>query len=313
MNIYLSCVIPVYNEKENLALLAQKILSVLPSLKKTWELILVDDGSNDGSSQVITRLEKENKYIKGIYLTKNFGQTAALAAGIDHALGEIVVTLDADLQNDPADIPKLINTLEEKKVDLVSGWRKNRQDPPLRSFFSKVANILISKITNTKLHDIGCTLKAYRKKALANINLYGEMHRFIPALINMEGYKITEIEVLHHPRKFGQSKYGIMRTVKVILDLITVKFLTSWQTKPIYMFGGSGLFLLFLGFLVSIFIFIRHVFFKGVWVSPMLFIAILLVIVGIQFILMGLIAEIQIRTWYESSGKKGYIIKKASK
>ena len=306
MKTSISLVCPVYNEKENLVSLVQIILKVLPKLNREWELILVDDGSTDNSGKLITRIAKENSHIKAIHLTRNFGQTAALAAGIDKAEGEIIITLDADLQNDPQDIPSLLETLNKTKADIVSGWRKDRKDPLLRSLFSKTANWLIARTTGVQLHDIGCTLKAYRRGVFKNLSLYGEMHRFIPALAATQGFKVVEIPVKHHPRQSGQSKYGLSRTLKVFLDLLTVKFLTSYQTKPIYMFGGWGMILLFLGALAGVFVIIRRIFFEGLWISPMLFISILLLIIGVQFILMGLLAEIQIRTWYESSNKKPY-------
>lgn len=309
MKSSISLVCPVFNEEESLAPLVQTILRVMPKLKQDWELILVDDGSLDGSSSLIDKFAQENTYIKAVHLARNFGQTAALAAGIDQAQGEIIITLDADLQNDPEDIPLLLKKLEETNADVVSGWRKDRQDPRLRSLFSKTANWLIAKTTKTPLHDIGCTLKAYKKTVFENISLYGEMHRFIPALAMIQGFKVVEIPVKHHPRRSGKSKYGLSRTLKVLLDLLTVKFLASYQTKPIYMFGAAGILLLFLGGISGLFVVIRRLFFEGIWLSPMLFIAILLIIVGVQFILMGLIAEIQVRTWYESSGKKGYVLK----
>lgn len=305
----LSIVVPVYNEEDSLTLLVQKILKVMPTLKRSWELILVNDGSTDNSSKLISRIAKENFHIKAVHLARNFGQTAALAAGIDKAEGEIIITLDADLQNDPQDIPSLLETLNKTKADIVSGWRKDRKDPFLRSLFSEIANRLIARTTGVQLHDIGCTLKAYRKEVFKNLSLYGEMHRFIPALAATQGFKVVEIPVKHHPRQSGQSKYGLSRTLKVFLDLLTVKFLASYQTKPIYMFGGWGMVLLFLGTLAGFFVIIRKVFFEGLWVSPMLFISILLLIIGVQFILMGLLAEIQIRTWFESSNKKPYSIK----
>lgn len=312
MKSSISLVCPVFNEKENLTPLVEAILKVMPKLKRDWELILVDDGSTDGSASLIRNLDKENQHIRAVHLERNFGQTAALAAGIDQAWGNTVITLDADLQNDPEDIPLLLKKMEETNADVVSGWRKERQDPWLRSLFSKTANWLIARTTDTPLHDIGCTLKAYKKAVFENISLYGEMHRFIPALAAIQGFKVVELPVKHHPRQAGKSKYGLSRTLKVLLDLLTVKFLASYQTKPIYMFGAAGIFLLFLGGISGLFVVIRRLFFEGIWLSPMLFIAILLVIVGVQFILMGLIAEIQVRTWYESSGKKSYQMKMAN-
>ncbi|MGB7874425.1 MAG: glycosyltransferase family 2 protein, partial [Anaerolineales bacterium] len=242
----LSLIVPVYNEEKNLPLLVESIRKALDPLPYIWEVVLVDDGSEDGSLQVLTQLaEEDSEHLRVVSFRRNFGQTAAIAAGLDKATGEIIVLLDADMQNDPADIPMLLEKLEEG-YDLVSGWRKRRQDTYLtRTLPSNLANMLISRVTGVPLHDYGCTLKAYRREVLEGFRLYGEMHRFIPVFAYSVGAKITEVQVNHQPRKFGKTKYGLERTVKVILDLFTVKFLVSYSSKPIYLFGGAGLALIF--------------------------------------------------------------------
>ena len=238
----LSLVIPIYNEEESLPLLFDAIHNALDSLPRTWEVILVDDGSRDKSLDVLRDLAKKDpKHIRVVAFRRNFGQTAAIAAGIDHAKGEIIVLLDADLQNDPADIPMMLDKLDEG-YDVVSGWRVNRQDTYItRTLPSNLANGLISRVTGVELHDYGCTLKAYRREVLTGFRLYGEMHRFIPVFAHAVGAKIVEVPVHHHARQFGEAKYGLERTFKVLLDLFTVKFLLSYSSKPIYLFGGTGI------------------------------------------------------------------------
>jgi len=322
MKNQLSIVVPVFNEEKNLELLYKKIKAVISKdrpcraartvLAGDYEIIFVNDGSVDGSQEILEKLALKDKRIRVISFVKNFGQTAALACGFDNASGGIIVTLDSDLQNDPEDIPKLLTKIEEG-YDVVSGWRKNRQDPFLRTLLSNIANSIIAKTTKTNLHDTGCTLKAYKAEFVKDLELYGEMHRFLPSLMANKGAKIAEIETKHYPRKYGKSNYGFSRTFKVLLDLLTVKFFGSFATKPIYVFGGGGLILLFFGFLTSLFVLIRKLFWGGEWVSPMLFIAILLIIVGAQFLLMGLLAEIQIRTYFASTRKPYYKIKKSTK
>jgi glycosyltransferase involved in cell wall biosynthesis len=245
-----------------------------------------------------------------ITLTRNFGQTAAFAAGFDTAHGSIIATIDADLQNDPQDILEMIKMMQSSNADIVTGWRKKRNDPFVRSFMSKAANWLILKVMDSPVHDTGCSLRVYRKSVVKNLQLYGEMHRFIPILASLSGDKIVEMEVVHSARQFGESKYGLNRMFKVILDLVTLTFLRGFQTKPIYMFGFMGLWSIFLSVITGIFVVARHFFFGGIWLSPLFIIAIILAVFGIMSILMGLLAEIQVRTWYETSGKKGYVIKK---
>lgn len=307
----LSLVIPVYNEKDNLPLLMDSIHAALMPLQRTWEVIFVDDGSTDGSVDVLTHLaQKSPEHVRVVFFRRNFGQTAAIAAGIDHAQGDIIILLDADLQNDPADIPLLLAKLDEG-YDLVSGWRKDRKDNRFtRTIPSALANALISWVTGVHLHDYGCTLKAYRREALEGFRLYGEMHRFIPVFAHSVGAKITELPVRHHPRKFGVAKYGLERTVKVILDLFTVKFLLDYSHKPMRLFGGTGISLIAISAALLIYLFIRRIFFLvAVLGSPLFQIGVMLLILGFQSILMGLIAELLARTYHESQSKPTYTVR----
>ena len=308
----LSLIVPVYNEEENLPLLIDAIRKALDPLPYTWEVVLVDDGSQDSSLQVLTQLaDEDSEHLRVVSFRRNFGQTAAIAAGLDYAQGEIIVLLDADMQNDPADIPKLLEKLEEG-YDLVSGWRKNRQDTYLtRTLPSNLANMLISRVTGVPLHDYGCTLKAYRREVLEGFRLYGEMHRFIPVFAYSVGAKITEMQVNHHPRKFGKAKYGLERTLKVVLDLFTVKFLISYSSKPIYLFGGAGLALIFGSGVMLAYLGIRRVLTSiSVLGSPFFQLSVMLFILGFQSLLMGLIAELLVRTYYESQRKPTYRIRR---
>lgn len=309
----LSLIIPVYNEEKNLPLLYQAIDQALRPLQNTWEVIFVDDGSHDGSFPVLSSLaERDPDHVRVLSFRRNFGQTAAISAGIDHACGEIIVLLDADMQNDPADIPMLLSKLDEG-YDLVSGWRKDRKDNRLtRTIPSNLANGLISWTTGVHLHDYGCTLKAYRRDALEGFRLYGEMHRFIPVFAHAVGARITELPVRHHARKFGKAKYGLERTIKVLLDLFTVKFLLNYSNKPIYLFGGAGAVLMAIGGADLLYLFLRRSFFgTPVFTSPLLQVGVMFFIMGFQSILMGLIAELLARTYHESQQKPTYTIRKA--
>ena len=307
--MYLSVVVPVYNEYENIPLLYDEVAKALTDISE-WELILVDDGSKDNSMDALRALAvKDPERVKVIGLRRNFGQTAAIAAGIDNASGEIIVLMDADLQNDPTDIPAMLNKLDEG-YDLVSGWRKDRQDPFLRSFISRIANRIICKVTGVNLHDYGCTLKAYRREVIKGFRLYGEIHRFIPAYADSFGARIVEMPVKHHPRIHGQAKYGLERTMKVLLDLFTVKFLSSYADKPIYLFGGTGMVLSGISLLVLLFLAVRRIFWGiSVMASPLFMMAIMVFILGFQSVLMGLIAELLVRTYHESQGKTVYHIR----
>ena len=308
----LSLIIPVYNEQENISLLIEAIKNALVPLSYTWEVVLVDDGSQDGSLGVLTQLaEKDPEHLRVLSFRRNFGQTAAIAAGLDYASGEIIILLDADMQNDPADIPMMLEKLDEG-YDLVSGWRKRRQDTYLtRTLPSNLANMLISRVTGVPLHDYGCTLKAYRREVLEGFRLYGEMHRFIPVFAHSVGAKITEVQVNHQSRKFGKTKYGLERTIKVILDLFTVKFLVSYSSKPIYLFGGAGLALIFGSGAMLAYLGIRRVLTSiSVLGSPFFQLSVMLFILGFQSVLMGLIAELLVRTYYESQRKPTYRVRK---
>ncbi|MEK6752829.1 MAG: glycosyltransferase family 2 protein [Chloroflexota bacterium] len=306
----LSLVIPVYNEQENLPFLFEAVYKTMNTLQKSWEVILVDDGSRDESLSVLSEYaQKDPGHIRVVSFRRNFGQTAAIAAGLDYSQGEIIVLLDADMQNDPADIPMMLAKLDEG-YDLVSGWRKDRKDNAVtRNFPSMLANRLISRVTGVHLHDYGCTLKAYRRDVLEGFRLYGEMHRFIPVYANSVGANITEVAVRHHPRQFGKTKYGLERTVKVILDLFTVKFLVSYSSKPIYLFGGTGMALIFIGLADLLYLFIRRFWNVPASTSPLLPIGVMFAIMGFQSVLMGLIAEQLVRTYHESQHKPTYTIR----
>ncbi|MBM3213050.1 glycosyltransferase family 2 protein [Candidatus Poribacteria bacterium] len=310
----LSIVLPILNEEKNLEELHSRLATTLDKLSLNYEIIAVDDGSTDNSFQILKQISERDSRLKVIRFRRNFGQTAALSAGFHYSKAPVIITLDADLQNDPDDIPRLLDKLNEG-YDVVSGWRADRKDKFItRRIPSILANKLIVKLTDVNIHDFGCTLKAYRKEVTDNINLYGEMHRFIPALAKWVGAEITEIKVKHHPRKHGKSKYGISRTTRVILDLITVKFLLSFSTKPIQIFGLIGLGSGFLGFLICLYLSIGKIFFPSEATSltrrmPMLMLGILLILVGVQFITMGLLGEIMVRTYHESQKKPIYVIK----
>jgi len=311
MNI--SIIVPVYNESESLPLLHQSLHNSLDDHTEfEWEVIYVDDGSSDDSLEVLEKLtDNDPNYTTTVALRRNFGQTAAIAAGIDYSQGEIIVLLDADLQNDPADIPMMIEKIDQG-YDIVSGWRKKRNDTFItRRFPSHIANWLISAVTGVHLHDYGCTLKAYRREVLTGFRLYGEMHRFIPAYADAVGARIAEVPVHHHGRKYGVTKYGLNRTIKVILDLFTTKFLISYSHKPIYLFGGAGLLLIFFSFAVMLFLMVRRLWIgTSVLASPLFQMSAMFVILGFQSILMGLMAELLARTYHESQAKPTYTIRK---
>jgi glycosyltransferase involved in cell wall biosynthesis len=310
----LSIVVPVYNEAENLEQLHQAIHNALQNQTHlNWEIIFVNDGSKDGSQQKLEELQRRAPdATRVIELRRNFGQTAAIAAGIDHAMGDVIVLMDADLQNDPADIPMMLDLIEQG-YDVVSGWRVNRKDKFFtRVLPSRLANGLISLVTGVHLHDYGCTLKAYRREVLTGFRLYGEMHRFIPAYAHSVGARMIEVPVQHHPRRFGKTKYGLTRTLKVILDLFTVKFLISYANKPIYLFGGTGLLLMLGSAVTLLYLIVRRLWIgTSVTRSPYLPIAIMFFILGFQSILMGLIAELLVRTYHEAQSKPTYTIRRA--
>lgn len=306
----ISVVVPLFNEEDNIEPLLIRLREALEPLGKEYEIILVDDGSTDGSFESLRRLHARDPRLKVVRLRRNFGQTAAFSAGFDQAEGRVIVTIDADLQNDPADIPLLLAKLEQG-YDIVSGWRKGRQDPFLsRRLPSMVANLLISEVTGVKLHDYGCSLKAYRREVVKNVDLYGELHRFIPALASWMGISLAEVPVTHHPRRYGKSKYGLSRTPRVILDLLTVRFLLSYSARPIHIFGSLGILTSFLGAIILAYLgLIRLVLQRSIADRPVLFLGVLLFVVGVQFVTMGLLAELTIRTYHEARNKPTYMVR----
>lgn len=308
----ISLVIPVYNEEENIDSLYSKIVDSATNLGRTWEVILIDDGSTDKSYQKLERIAAKDPRVKVVRFVRNFGQTAALSAGIDYAEGDIIIPMDADLQNDPADIGRLLTKLEEG-YDCVSGWRKERHD----EFFTRLipswaANKIISMISGVRLHDYGCSLKAYRREVIKDVKLYGEMHRFVPIYASWMGARVAEIPVTHHARQFGKSKYGINRTIKVVLDLVTLKFMASYLTKPIYVFGSLGLWSLALSAIIFVWMVILKYFYETSFIeTPLPVLVSMFFMVGIQLVLMGLLAEILVRTYHESQNKRVYTVKTA--
>ncbi len=310
MSVDLSIVIPIFNEEDSIEPLCDSIVEATESMGLSREIIFVNDGSQDRSFEVLCDLHQKDPRVKVVDFRRNFGQTAAMAAGFNIAKGRLIVSMDGDLQNDARDIPRLLSKLEEG-YDLVSGWRKERKEALFRRRFpSWIANWLIGRITGVRLHDYGCTLKAYRAEIIKEIGLYGEMHRFIPALASWMGARIAEIPVTHHARRFGKTKYGLGRTVRVILDLITVKFLMTYSTRPLHFFGIPGLLSLFLGILISLYLTILKLFFhEQLAQRPLILLGILLIFIGIPFISMGFLAEIQTRTYHEPQGKPTYVIR----
>ncbi|MBU4330363.1 MAG: glycosyltransferase family 2 protein [Acidobacteria bacterium] len=307
--VQLSLIIPIYNEAENLPDLYREITDSCTALGRTYEIILIDDGSSDDSFAVLKKIQAGDSHIRVIQLRRNFGQTPAMAAGFDHARGDIIITLDADLQNDPKDFGVLIDKLEEG-YDIVSGWRKKRHDGFSRRIPSRIANWLISTFTRVRLHDYGCTLKAFRRDVIKNIQLYGELHRFIPAIASHMGTRIAEVEVNHRARTRGKSKYNIWRFPKVILDLLTVKFLLTYSTRPLQIFGIFGIICGFLGGLIGLYLtYERLILLHSIANRPLLLLSILLIVIAIQFFTLGLLAEITVRAYHESSQKKIYFIR----
>ncbi len=306
----ISVVIPVYNEEATIPHLHEALTEALRNLDRSWEVVLVNDGSDDDTGDRLDEVAREDDRFTAIHLRRNFGQTPAMSAGFDHARGEVIVAMDADLQNDPSDIPKLLAKMDEG-FDVVSGWRRDRKDPFItRILPSRMANWLISSVTGVRLHDYGCSLKAYRREIIDDVQLYGEMHRFIPALARWAGAEIAEVEVTHHPRRWGSSKYGLSRTARVFLDLLTVKFLLSYATRPIQVFGRWGLASGVLGFVIALWLTARKfVMGEDIGDRPALLLAVLLILVGFQFITMGLLAELQSRTYYEAQNKPIYAIR----
>lgn len=309
LSLDLSVVIPVFNEESSLESLHQELEGVLSGLGLTYEIIAVDDGSTDKSFEKLKEIQQRQPHLHIIRFRRNFGQTAALSAGFRYARGRVIVPMDADGQNDPADIPRLLEKLQEG-YDIVSGWRKERKDNTVtRTLPSRIANWMIGRITGVRLHDYGCTLKAYRAESLKSIRLYGEMHRFIPALARWGGGKVTELVVNHRPRQHGKTKYGLNRIFKVLLDLITIKFLESFSTKPIYVFGGLGFLCLFGSFVSGVVVlYMKAAMNFSMNRNPLLIVSTMLMTTAVQFVLMGLLAEILVRTYHESQNRPTYVI-----
>lgn len=306
--MFVSIVIPLYNEEENIEPLYSSLKSVMEENKNDYELLFIDDGSTDRTVELLEPITQKDSKAHLLQFRRNFGKAAAWVAGFDHARGDVVVTIDGDLQNDPKDIPQMVSLIGE--YDVVNGWRRKRKDPfIIRRFPSIIANWLISKVTGVKLHDYGSGLKAYRAEVVKNINIYGELHRFIPAVASWYGVKIKEIEITHHPRRRGKSKYGISRTPMVILDLITVKFLQSFSTKPMQVFGPVGFFFGFSGVLINFYLTVEWFSGRSIGNRPLLLLGVLLIIVGIQLIGMGLLGEMLVSSHHESQRKPLYVLK----
>jgi glycosyltransferase involved in cell wall biosynthesis len=306
----LSVVVPLFNEQESLAPLVERILSHVRPLGLSFELVLVDDGSRDRTPELLGQLAATVPELVAVRLRRNYGQTAAMAAGFDASCGEVIVTLDGDLQNDPADIPLLLEKLNQG-FDLVSGWRHRRQDAALsRLLPSLLANRLIARVTGVKLHDYGCSLKAYRREVIDDLNLYGELHRFLPALAFIEGARITEVQVTHHPRRYGKSNYGIDRTFRVLMDLLTVWFMKRFLTRPMYVFGSGGLVAMGAGLLVALWLVAEKLLIgTNIGDRPLLLMALICFLTGVQLFCFGLLAEIQMRTYHESQGRPIYRVR----
>ena len=311
-SINVSLIAPIYNEHENLPDLVDKVDSVMSAQAKSWEFICVDDGSRDGSDTLLTELAKTRPWLRPLFLRRNYGQSTAMQAGFDAARGEVLVTIDGDMQNDPADIPRLLDMLDARpEVDIISGWRKNRKDKALlRKFPSKIANRLISKVTGVNLHDYGCSLKLYRREAVRYVKIYGELHRFIPALAHEYGAKVMETEVNHFPRTKGVSKYGIDRTIRVLLDLVWVKFMLRFLHRPLHAFGGIGAAMFFPGLLILLYL-AGHKLFSHADIGgrPLLQMGVMFTLMGANFIGMGILGELLTRIWHEPGGKAQYLLR----
>ncbi len=307
----ISVIIPLYNEEGNIDQLYGALHDVLSSLGLSYEIVFVNDGSVDKSSEKLDEVAGRDPAVKVVHFRRNFGQTAAMMAGIDYATGDVLILLDADLQNDPADIPKLLEKLDEG-YDVCSGWRRYRQDNPLiRNFPSRVANWLIAKISGVKLHDIGCSLKAYRKEVIKDVKLYGEMHRFVPIYATWYGAKVAEVEVSHRPRQHGTSNYGLERVVKVILDLMMVTFMEHYSQKPSYIFGGFGLFNILFSF-IAFSLMLLYKFWWGVSFirTPLPLLATMFFLIGVMSVFFGFMSEMLVRTYYESQDKPTYLVRR---
>lgn len=306
----ISIVLPVLNEEENIPLLYPELTEVLDKLGKSYEIIFIDDGSTDNSFKILKGIHEGDSKVRIIKFRRNFGQTPAIRAGFEHATGDVIIMMDADLQNDPKDIPRLLDKLDEG-FDVVSGWRKNRRDPLFtKKIPSRLSNHLARRLTGVDIHDFGCTLKAYRSEAIQDLELYGEMHRYIPALLAWKGFRVSEVTIMHHPRKYGETKYGVTRLVKGFLDLMVVTFWRKYSTRPIHLFGGLGILTGFLGFLISFYLTSMKILYnQSLTDRPLLLLGILLIIIGVQFIIFGLLADIMVRVYYKTENKSHNIEK----
>ena len=306
--VEISIIVPAYNEAQNIPLLHHAITQVMKSTRLSYEILVIDDGSRDGMYDVLTRLQEIDQHLIVIRFRKNFGQTAAMDAGFKHARGRVFITMDADLQNDPADIPLLLQTMRQKDLDVVSGWRWPRHDPFAKRLVSKCANTIRISLTGERIHDSGCTLKAFKRECFDDLNLQGEMHRYIPAILMWRGFRIGEVKVRHHPRKYGKTKYGAKRIFKGFLDLLVVKFWMQYSTRPIHLFGTMGIISTGLGLITGVYLLISKFFFGQALANrPLLVLAGLLVVIGVQFIVFGLLADILVKLYYR--GFPNYTIK----
>lgn len=308
---YLSAVVPLFNEEASVAPLVESLLRSLAGIGPDYEIILIDDGSTDNTADAIAEAQANDEAVRGLFLARNYGQSTAMQAGFDHCRGNIVLTLDGDLQNDPADIPHMLALMQKTGADLVSGWRRNRHDGKLRVLASRLANRLISRITGINLHDFGCSMKLYRSSLLKHVRIYGEMHRFLPAVLADVGARTIEIEISHHPRKFGRSKYGFDRTGRVLLDLLLVRFLHRYMHRPMHLFGGFGLAFLTGGGLICAYLTFRKIFLaENIGGRPLLLLGVFLMLSGISLLGQGLLGELLTRVLHEPSGRRQYVMKR---
>jgi len=305
----ISVVIPIYNEEENLKELYTKLINIIPSITENYEIIFVDDGSTDNTFGVLKEINKEDAKVRIIKFRRNFGQSAAISAGFDYSKGEVIITMDGDLQNDPADMPKLLEKLKTEDYDVVCGWRFDRADSMLKKAFSRMANRLRRRFTAEDIHDSGCTLRAYKKECLGDLELYGEMHRYIPALLLWKGYKIGEVKVRHHKRIYGNTKYTWKRVIKGFLDLTVVIFWQKFSARPIHIFGGLGLVLSIIGGIVGLYLLILRLFFDmGLTDRPLFVVSIFMVVIGSQFVVSGVLADIMLKVYYGMNERKSYLV-----
>ena len=307
----ISIVIPFFNEEQSIEPMYEHLSSAITSLTHDFEIIFVDDGSTDNTFKNMLKIREKDAKVRIIKFRKNFGQSAALKAGFDHAEGDVVISMDGDLQNDPTDIPVLLEKIENEDYDVVCGWRADREDPLSKKILSKIANLIRRNLTSELVHDSGCTFRAYRNGCVKNLDLYGELHRYIPAMLQWKGYKIGEAKVKHHPRKYGTTKYGLKRVIKGFLDLIVITFWQKYSVRPIHVFGGLGLLLSSSGTLIGSYLGIQKLFFgRGLSDRPLFLLAILMIIIGVQFVVSGLLADIMLKVYYCQNGRKNYLIER---